>query len=357
MSIERINQIREPVNSLDPYTLRGKKIEIDYVPTHMIEKSYPSRSIDPMGDELDELVREVTAKEARGGQEAQTSEVAAQGGASLQEQEEGSPAEHEFKHFPHEFSKRMSIDCADAQKQLSKICHELARYGNYSSVRDRFCQLSLELNSYALHAPGFRPRPSVKKSFGKPVCMQIHRDLGVIDCHWFFVRRESVRVDSGDALYQPLFDPDMPFDFELAWSFVNENWRNETKASKALHLTEAQQYQSASLRSESVADRYKRLTVGKRENKKLQPGPLHQAMTALNKWCEDDVRVVAEFDTYVGIFTAYWLLGEGRKLSALAALTGLVLGEPPMNPRTLGGKLEKLLKRVEPCGALSGSFP
>ncbi|WP_177340928.1 hypothetical protein [Comamonas thiooxydans] len=317
----------------------------------MIDKSYPSNSQDPVGDDLEAFVQKLEALEA---QEAQAPEAPARGHVPPRLQEAAPPQDEEFKHFPHEFNERLSTDSADALRQLAKICHELARHSDYASVRNPLCQLSLELNNYALHAPGFRPRPRVRKSFGKSVCMQIHRDLGMTDLHWFFVRHERIRIDSGDALYQPLFDHDMPFDFELAWSFVKENWRNETKVSKALHLTEAQQYQSASLKSELVADRYKRLTVGKRENGKLQPGPLHQAVTALNKWCEDDDRVVPEFSTYEGIFTAYWLLGEGCKLSALAALTGLVLGQPPMNPRTLGCKLQKLLKRVEPCGALSG---
>ncbi len=317
----------------------------------MIDKSYPSNSQDPLGDDLEAFVQKLEALEA---QEAQAPEAPAQGHVPPRPQEAVPPQDEEFKHFPHEFNERLSTDSADALKQLAKICHELARHGDYSAVRDRFCQLSLELNNYALQAPGFRPRPRERGSFGKLVCMQIHRDLGMIDLHWFFVRHERIRVDRSDALYQPLFDFDMPFDFDLAWSFVNENWRSETKVSKALHLTEVQQYQSASLRSKLVAERCKRLTVGKRENGKFQPGHIHQATTALNKWCEDDVRVVPEFETYEGIFTAYWLLGEGCTLSELAVLTGLVLGQPPMNPRTLGGKLTKLLKRLEPCGVLSG---
>lgn len=317
----------------------------------MIDKSYPYQFNDPHSDALDDLLRETEAEETCKGQEIPAPE---QKNAPPHQPQADYPQEKEYKSFPHDFNERLSTDFLDAQKQLAKICHDLARHGDYATVRDRFCQLSLELNNYSLQAPGFRPRPSVKESFGKSVCMQIHRDLGVIDCHWFFVRHDRIRIDRGDALYQPLFDPDMPFDFDLAWSFVNENWRSETKVSKALHLTEIQQYQSASLKSKLVSDRYKRLTVGKRVNGKLQPGALHQATTALNKWCEDDPRVVPEFDTYEGIFTAYSLLGEGCKLSALAVFTGLILGQPPMNPRTLGGKLEKLLKRVEPCGATSG---
>lgn len=318
----------------------------------MIDKSYPNSSNDPHGDTLDAILRQMEVAEA---EEAKAKEAPDRGNVSSQPQNTVSTQVEEFKDFPHEFNERLSTTPADAQKQLEKICHELARHGDYSAVRDRFCQLSLEMNHYALHAPGFRPRPRVKNSFGKPVCMQIHRDLGVIDCHWFFMRHEHIRVDRSDALYQPLFDAEMPFDFDLAWSFVNENWRSETKVSKALHLTEVQQYQSASLRSKSVADRFNRLTVGKRENGKLLLGPLHQATTALNKWCENDSRVLPEFDTYEGIFTAHWLLGTGCKLSALATLTGLVLGQPPMNPRTLGGKLEKLLKHLEPHGAEMGS--
>lgn len=319
----------------------------------MIDKSYPNNSYDPNNDPLEQLILAMDASEAREAQEAKVLEARKQHEVSPQPSK-AAPQEKDFENFPHEFSSYLSSNSADAQKQLAKICHELARYGDYPSVRDRFCQLSLELNEYKLQAPGFRPRPSVKKSYGKLVCLQIHRDLGVIDCHWLFVRRERIRIDKGDALYQPLFDHSMPFDFDLAWSFANEEWSNGTKAGKTLHLTELQQYQTASLRSKSVKERYKRLTVGTRANGKLQLGPLHQATTALNKWCEDDDRVVPEFQAYEGIFTAYWLLSEGFTLSALAALTGLILGQPPMNPRTLGGKLEKLLKRLEPSVPKTG---
>lgn len=132
--------------------------------------------------------------------------------------------------FPTIPKQRLSSTSEEASHLLIQACHELARHGDYAAVRDRICQLQIELNEYGLLAPSFRPKPKKSRPKGKDSTksftaadLAIHRDLIVIDCHWLYVRKVKVRVDPGDMLYQPLFRLTRPFDYELAWMFANEN--------------------------------------------------------------------------------------------------------------------------------------
>lgn len=255
--------------------------------------------------------------------------------------------------FPPAQAARLSTSLQDALFQLKQACHELALHGNYDSVRNCICQLQIELNDYGLYAPNFRPRPKAARPKGKGTRkeftdgdMAIHRDLIVIDCHWLFVRNVKVRVDPGDMLYEPLFTREMPFSYELAWKFANETWSNETRVGKALRLPQSVQYQLAALRSRDVANDLERLTVGSRQDGRLLRSPLARVGVALQEWCDDDDRVESQFEVYEAMYQAYWLLGPDSKATALAELTGLIHGSPPLNPRTLRGKLEKLLDRM-----------
>lgn len=256
---------------------------------------------------------------------------------------------------------RLSGCSKDALDQLKEVCHELARHGDYAAVRNRICQLQLELNEYGLLAPSFRPRPKTsrpkgsgsKKSFTH-TDMAIHRDLIVIDCHWLYMRKVKVRIGSGDMLYQPLFNHAKPFDFELAWTFANENWRSDTRVNSALRLPKLLQYQLAALRCNDIAKDLERLTIGTRKGGRLLQSPLARVCVALQEWCDDDPRVESQFEAYEAIYQAYWLLGPSAKTTALAELAGLINGKEALNPRTLRGKLDKLLERMGDEHAATG---
>lgn len=252
--------------------------------------------------------------------------------------------------FPQFDKGRISKSSDEALHLLAQACYELARHGDYAALRERICQLQIELNEYGLLAPSFRPRPKKsrpkgsgsKKSFTE-TDMAIHRDLIVIDCHWLYTRKVKVRVDSGDMLYQPLFNLSKPFDFDLAWTFANENWRNDTRVESALRLPKLLQYQLAALRCNAVAKDLERLTVGTRKGGRLLASPLARVSVALQEWCDDDPRVESQFEAYEAIYQAYWLLGPSAKTTALTELAALISGKEPLNPRTLQGKLDKLL--------------
>lgn len=256
---------------------------------------------------------------------------------------------------------RLSACTEDALDQLKDACQELARKGDYAAVRARICQLQIELNEYGLLAPSFRPRPKQsrpkgsgsKKSFTE-ADMAIHRDLIVIDCHWLYARKVKVRIGSGDMLYQPLFNHSNPFDYELAWTFANENWRNDTRVNNALRLPKLLQYQLAALRCNDIAKDLERLTIGSRKGGRLLQSPAARVCVALQEWCEDDPRVESHFEAYEAIYTAYWLLGPSAKTTALAELAGLIHGKEALNPRTLRGKLDKLLDRMGDEHAATG---
>lgn len=265
--------------------------------------------------------------------------------------------------FPKTQKERLSKSSDEALHLLAQACHELARHGDYATVRERICQLQIELNEYGLLAPSFRPRPKKSRPKGSgskklftETDMAIHRDLIVIDCHWLYARKVKVRVDSGDMLYQPLFNLSKLFDFELAWTFANENWRNDTRVESALRLPKLLQYQLAALRCSDIAKDLERLTVGTRKGGRLLPSPLARVCVALQEWCDDDPRVESQFEAYEAIYQAYWLLGPSAKTTALTELAALISGKEALNPRTLQGKLDKLLERMgDECAATGPS--
>lgn len=61
-----------------------------------------------------------------------------------------------------------------------------------------------------------------------------------------------------------------------------------------------------------------------------------------------------EINTYEAIYQAYWLLGPSAKTTVLAELAGLIHGKEALNPRTLQGKLDKLLQRMGDEHATTG---
>lgn len=253
--------------------------------------------------------------------------------------------------FPTIHGSRLSASTEEALDLLVQACHELARYGDYAAMRDRICQLQIELNEYGLLAPSFRPRPKKSRPVGSKKSftagdLAIHRDLIVIDCHWLHARKVRVCVSSGDMLYQPLFIHAKPFDYELAWRFANENWRNDTRVDSALRLPKLLQYQLAALRCDDIAKDLEKLRVGTRKGGRLLQSPLDRVCVALQEWCDDDPRVESQFRVYEAIYQAHWLLGPSAKTTTLADLAGLMQGKEALNPRTLQGKLEKLLERM-----------
>lgn len=265
--------------------------------------------------------------------------------------------------FPSFQESRLSKSSEDALQLLKQACHEQALHGDYEAMRGRICQLQIELNEYALLAPSFRPRPKALRKKGKDSSKgftatdtTIHRDLIVIDCHWLFKRNEKIRVDPGDMLYQPLFDQTAPFNYELAWRFSQENWRNNTRALKALRLPARLQYQLATLRSNEIKQNLERLKTGCRRDGHWIGSPVARVGIALQEWIDEDPRVADQFSIYEAMYQAYWLLGPACKQTVLAELTGLIHGSMPLHPRTLSGKLEKLLNRMGEEWAKTGPY-
>lgn len=299
-----------------------------------------------LDDELEELLQEL-------GADSEEPKPAACAGTQPPVTEPVSTPEPVEASFPKIEKGRISTSSDEALHLLAQACHELARHGDYAAVRARICQLQIELNEYGLLAPSFRPRPKKsrpkgngsKKSF-TDTDMSIHRDLIVIDCHWLYARKVKVRIGSSDMLYQPLFNHSKPFDYELAWTFANENWRNDTRVDSALRLPKLLQYQLAALRCRDIAKDLERLTVGTRKGGRLMQSPLARVCVALQEWCDDDPRVESQFEAYEAIYQAYWLLGPSAKTTALTELAALISGKEALNPRTLQGKLDKLLERM-----------
>jgi hypothetical protein len=230
-------------------------------------------------------------------------------------------------------------------EELVALMAELRIHGDYARIRDRYCQLSIQINIEGLLAPAFRtpPKPGAKRN--DPVFKQIHRDQLVIDCHW--LQSQDLMVKPRDLEFCPMFNKSGPFPFDLAWKFANKVWKKEHRAEEALSLTTFQQCQLATLRGPTVAERFDLALNGVRTPAGRSPAKVALVKKGLAEWCERNVRIVPLYEDYKSLWLARELLDKGASNCQIGKLHGLICGRPPLSDATISGKIKTMEKQLK----------
>jgi hypothetical protein len=157
---------------------------------------------------------------------------------------------------------------AELRDELDAVSMIFKSSKDYQAIRDRFCAVSIALNSVGKWAPRFRSQPLVQP-FAKDTSSQLlHKDHLVIDLHWLW----STGVEAAmPAPYERLTAAGADFMFDLAAQCASENWASEFRAEDHLGLPDAVQWQMVTLRSVATARRYSDLFTGELNGKKRTP--------------------------------------------------------------------------------------
>ena len=242
----------------------------------------------------------------------------------------------------------------DARAALVALVAEHNASGDYGSIRSRYLTLNFRLNEEGAWAPAFRPRPVVPKlaSAQRPEHLDVHRDQIVIDCHW--LRSNGAPVFPRDVEYEPLFDPQTPFDMELAREFAEQKWSKRHRVDDALALTPFQQAQLGTLQSTEVMTRRRHALRGTGAGATRISARMSTFRRCMNRWCENDPRMRNHRDMYEALWLARELLGDDARADHLAQLATLNIGRgaAPLTAGTVRDKLRKLDRQFATMGVV-----
>lgn len=235
---------------------------------------------------------------------------------------------------------------ADPLSRLEELTVELREHGDYSRIRDEWCQLSILVNLQEALAPAFRPVLNTGKKYGDRVFKAIHRDRIVIDCHWLRTTQQKVLIRHKDVEFRPLFSTAKPFPFELAWDFAGREWKSDHRVVDMLRLTEFQQYQLAALREDKVKKRVEKIESGSREDKVFIPAPLSVFEQGLNTWCERDKRIVRYRDAYAAVWRARSFLGNAAPVRQVGELAAWMLGAKRKDDKSIRDMEANIIRHI-----------
>ncbi|MDO8715122.1 MAG: hypothetical protein Q7K13_11745, partial [Polynucleobacter sp.] len=217
---------------------------------------------------------------------------------------------------------------------------------DYMAIREEYCRLSIALNNECLLAPAFRPTPKITKISGKRTAadLSLHQDQLVIDCHWLHCRREIIIAQHEE--YQPIFDLDGPFPFELAAAFACKKWSKKFRSDEVLSLTAWQQFQLQALQGEAIRNRRNASGNGFGMGTGRVQSPISTVRQALREWSRKDRRIIKHQKIYEDLWLARALLSPGASINDIRHLGAMASGVVALNERTVRDKLQKLDKRM-----------
>jgi hypothetical protein len=215
---------------------------------------------------------------------------------------------------------------------------------NYMTIRAYVCAINTVMNERGLRPPRFResrrvpykPKPtsSTPRTPGKPSPSWLtpeqellSSDRKMIDLHWLHVRGKREKIK--DLAFRDLFDRPK-FDFELASDFLAKDWKTEARATSILQLTEIEQWQLASIVSNSIQKQWKRI-----EEQSLK----------VDRILRNHAFVRPQLAADVKDFKLLWITNEiagGAPLSLIAKVFGWQKGEPPLSTSTISAKLKRM---------------
>lgn len=242
-----------------------------------------------------------------------------------------------------------------------KLASQFRKDKDYSKCRNEFVAVSLALNQFGLLAPVFRDQPRIppqKSSWNKYTQLLI--DQIVIDCHWLYCRKGSVRPTWPEL--QLMFDHSCQFDCsEIAAMIAAKNWSCDFRVNELFALGNHQQVELMQLRNGQCKALYKRLVEGERDfgRSSRTKAEISAVRVAINNWADHTHQIRGQEKVYESLWLARELLSPNASYADIAALTALRCGGKPLCPKTVSGKLKQLdsaLKRAElPSGRSMGA--
>ena len=230
-------------------------------------------------------------------------------------------------------------------RELAALFRELVLHKDYLAVRTRCCQLSIRMNLRGEVAPAFRDWPRGVALFRSKIGTLITRDQMVIDYHWCHASGMPLSPTDDDHKY--LLNLDIAFDFKVAWQLSGKLHKSIYRAGEALCLTPLQQCQTIQLRGREMQERIDRMYKGYLKSGAKSHSELAKATAAIGRWIDNDPRIKQHRVSYLRLWQARELLGPGASKRSIAKLHELMLGAPPLDPKTIADKLTRLSKNVD----------
>lgn len=244
----------------------------------------------------------------------------------------------------------------EALAVLEKVGIDYRAGVNYELIRDEFLDASFTANSFCLTAPVFRPQPKMSGKKSEWVNQKkLLADLIVIDCHWLYVRDESVEAKWPEI--KRMFDLSKSFSIkEIEDRVARKNWSSGFKSGELLTLTHRQQYQLVQLRDEPIKQRMRMLIDGSsksvglgtdgKEKKVRVRAPFLEIKRKIREWADARTSVRSSIQMYESLWLARELLGPGAPLKQYAELAALRCGCKPLSTKTIDEKLKALDRRL-----------
>jgi hypothetical protein len=214
----------------------------------------------------------------------------------------------------------------------------------YVTIRAHACAINLVMNERGLRPPRFResrkvpykpkpvssaPRiPGVPNpSLLTPEQESLSSDRKMIDLHWLHAQGKRDKIK--DLKFRDVFDR-QEFDFDLASEFLAKDWRTEPRATSILQLTVVEQWQLASLVSNSIQAQWKKI---------------NERSLAVDRILRNHAFVRPQLASDIRDFKLLWIANEitgGGPLSLIATVLGWQKGEPPLSTSTISAKLKRM---------------
>jgi len=208
----------------------------------------------------------------------------------------------------------------------------------YSSIRDKYCAINLEMNYRQLQAPRFRPLNQWDRDFSTPDKILESLDRQVIDLHW---RAHSTDKPISEANgYPAIFDGER-FNFEMAGRFAQEEWKPSAKVTH-LHLTERMEMEHAILVRSELKKRMRVIFNGDVRGALVKQRGAPQIEIAIRE--SMIARGHPEHVSHIPGLLNVWKARElvGPKPKEISKLIASMTGQPPRDPSSIRRNLKTL---------------
>lgn len=215
---------------------------------------------------------------------------------------------------------------------------------DYTAIRPYVCAINLVMNERGLKPPRFRESRKVPPKFRPPSSIVrvpgvpnpslltpeealLSSDRKMIDLHWLYAQGKRDKVK--DRNYRDLFDQP-EFDFELAAEFLAKDWKTETRANSIFRFAEIEEWQLASLVSQSVQKQWRKI-----DDQALKVDRILRNHALIRPQLAADVKD----------FKYLWVANEitgGAPQSLVARVFGWQKGEAPLSASTISAKLKRM---------------
>jgi len=234
-----------------------------------------------------------------------------------------------------------------------ELAIEFRRDRDYEAIREEFVQVSLALNQFKRLAPVFRDQPRLPfKKADQKRFTQLLIDQIVIDLHWLHCRGETVRPKWPEL--QILLAPSSRFDCDaIATMLAAKNWTSDFRVQELIIVNDRQQRQLMQLRPKALKELFRSVLDGKGKPDKAdgrKAAKMAVVRMTIANWADNTHQIRGHEDMYESLWVARELLGAKASNDDIGELAGLQCGMPPLDRKTVAGKLKRLDAKLKEAG-------